>query len=193
MPNRLNCATDQRQLEIVLADGRRGQIEAQLRNCARNIGGERVGIGAGPETVRARVGIGLHRLLDAIDELVHAFAAQVTQQLGTIAEPIAVRRALMRDHGCSGAPQPVTDDLVHVELLGPRALDGNPRMHAEIAAPTHRARCVYLNDGFRRRRRIGRKARGLTACGAPVLCTRAAGAIDIDDGKQAVSDQQQQR
>src|SRR5229473_6883335 len=77
--------------EIVLADGRRREIEPQRGDGAADIGGERVAVRARPGPVARRVGIGLDRRLDLRDELIHPLASAVDQEIRAAAEPVVVR------------------------------------------------------------------------------------------------------
>src|SRR3989441_8846978 len=76
--------------EIVLADGRRREIEPQRGDGAADIGGERVAVRARPGAVARGVGIGRHRRLDLGDELVRALAPTIDEEVRAAAEPVVV-------------------------------------------------------------------------------------------------------
>ena len=165
--------------EIVLADRRRRQVDAQLRHVAQNERGKGIRVGAGPDTVSVSVWIVLHRCFDAFDERVDAWAAHILEQLRLSAEPTPIGRPLARDHCGSRSSQPIADHLVDRELICAARFHRDPGVHAEIATPADRARRIHLYDGFGRRSWIRRETHGLAARRPPVARTDFSGLTQI--------------
>src|SRR5690606_6427606 len=121
-----------------------------------------VRVWAGPHAVRVRVRILAGRRLDALDHGVDALAALLGKQHRQGAEPTRVRRTMTDCDGRAATAQTPAVDLVHRVFGRVAFLDGHPRVHAEVTAPTHRAGGVHLDDRFLVlggiRRQAGRRA-----------------------------------
>src|SRR6202012_6153558 len=134
------------------------------------MGDESVRIRSRPDTVGALPRITCDRGLDAIDQRVDVGTAPIREQFGPVTEHAAVRRSIAYQHGRARAPQPPAIDLVDREGACPAALDGDPRVHGEIATPAECAGRIDLHYGLARRERIGRQADWFAAGRAPVGC-----------------------
>src|SRR5262245_28059566 len=76
--------------KIILAYGGRRQLEPEARDGAADIRRERVAVRARPRPVARGIGIGFHRRLDVVDQLVDSLSAAVDQDLRAAAEPVIV-------------------------------------------------------------------------------------------------------
>ena len=153
--------------EEVLPDRGRREVEPELRHRPPQEGGEGVGVRSGPDPVAAGVRVGAGGPVEARDERVHPFAAQVDEELRLAPEPAGVGVALV-DHERSGVPaKPPADHLVHGEGGRAARLDRHPGVHPEVAAPAPGAGRVHLHHRLGHRGRIGGEPDRLAARGAP--------------------------
>ena len=129
---------------------------------------ERVGVGDRPDAVGIVVWVRRDRVLDALDERIHAGAAHVGQKIGRAAEPPAIRGALADCDRAAAAANAKACHLIHGERRSVGRLGRNPRMYAEVAAPSDRARRVHLYHPLWSYRGIRRQSDRRAAGAAPV-------------------------
>src|SRR5262249_34368614 len=130
--------------KVVLADGIRREIHAELWHLPQHECRERVGVRPRPDAIGVVVWVRCDRVRDALDERIHAGAAHVGPKIGRAAEPRAVRGALADRDRAAAAANAKACHLIHGEGRSIGRLGRNPRMYAEVAAPSDRARRVHL-------------------------------------------------
>ena len=131
-------------------------------------GRERVRVGARPDAVGVVVWVRCDRVLDPLDERIHAGAAHVGQKIGRAAEPPAIRGALADGDRAASAANAKACHLIHGERRSVSRLGRNPRMYAEVAAPSDRARRIHLHHPLWSDRGIRRPSDRRAAGAAPV-------------------------
>jgi hypothetical protein len=130
-------------------------------------------------------------VLDALDQRIDAGAAHVSQKIGRAAEPPAVRGALADADRAAAAANAEACHLIHGERRGVGRLGRNPRMHAEVAAPSDRARRIHLHYPFWSYRGIGRQSDRRAAGAAPVA-DRIGITIRVGESQQEQRQERQQ-
>mgnify|MGYP003694359715 CR=1 FL=1 len=133
----------------VLADRGRRQVDAELGHRAADPGGEGVGVRPRPERVFVGVRIALRRLVDALDQLVHAGAALVGVELRLVAEPARIRIAVTHHHRGIGLAQAPADHLVDRPFAARRSASPPPRYARRRCPSAPGARAVDLHHRLR--------------------------------------------
>src|SRR5690606_21922790 len=112
------AAREERRAEIVLADRRRRKVGLELRHGPQHVSDEGVGVRPGPDAVALGVGIRGDGLLDPWNRHGSGGTAQIGDQLGRIAEPPRVGRAVADRDRRAGAAQAPAVDLVDGVRVG---------------------------------------------------------------------------
>ena len=133
--------------QVVLADRRGRQVQAQRGHLPGDPGHEGVAVGTGPEAVGLAPGVGRHGGLDLVDHGFRLRAPVVREQLriGAIPEHVG-RLDFVGDHGVATPAGPPADDVIGGVAVRAGAFDRDPRVDAEGAAPAHDARAIDLHD-----------------------------------------------
>ena len=91
-PTARGAGNDPAAVEVVLADGDGGKLDAELGHSARHEGDKRVAVGARPQAIVEGVGICIHRLRNLRDHPCRGRASQLLHESRRLAVPRTVRK-----------------------------------------------------------------------------------------------------